>query len=58
MRVAVAVMVTEMIVPTLVYGFGRIAGRDRRSMNVLLHLEIFYAFERRPAAVRQACYAV
>jgi hypothetical protein len=56
---AMAVMsVARVIVAVPVCGFRRIAGRDRRSVSVLVHLEIFYALERRRAAARQACYAV
>jgi len=58
-RVIVAVMrMTEVLAAVLVRGFGRIAGLDRRSVRVLEHPEIFYAFERRRAAESQSYYAV
>jgi hypothetical protein len=41
--------VANMPVCMLVWGFGRIAG-CRRSVSLLLHPEIFYAFETRCAA--------
>ena len=61
MRVRVTVVVmrmTEALMAVLVRGFGRIAGVDRRSVRVLEHPEIFYAFERRCAAESQSYYAV
>ena len=58
-RVTVAVMrMTEMLVAVLVRGFGGIAWLDRRSVRVLVHPEIFYAFEQRRAAAPQSYYAV
>jgi hypothetical protein len=58
-RVTVAMMgMTEVLVSVLVRGFGRIARLDYRSVRVLIHPEIFYAFERRRAAAPQSYYAV
>ena len=58
-RMIVAVMrMADVLVAVLVRGFGRIAGLDRRSVRVLVHPEIFYAFERRRAAAPQSYYAV
>jgi hypothetical protein len=68
MRMAVAVSVVgmaKMRVAVLVRGFGGIAGRDNRSVSVLVHLQIvlvhlqiFYAFEEAGAAGLQSYYAV
>ena len=58
-RMAAAMMdVPKMPMVMLVRGFGRIAGRDNRSVIVLVHLEIFYAFTGRRAAESQSYYAV
>ena len=55
----VAVMrVAKMLVAVLVCGFRRIAGLDSRSVSLLAHPEIFYAFEGRRAAARRPYYAV
>jgi hypothetical protein len=59
MRVTVAVVgVTRVLVAMPVCGFGRIAGLNSRSVSLLLHPEIFYAFERQCAAPQGAYYAV
>ena len=58
-RMPVAMMdVPKMLMAVPVRGFGRIAGRDDRSVIVLMHLEIFYAFAVRRAAGSQSYYAV
>ena len=48
---------TKMLVNVLRCGFTRIAGRYR-SVSLLLHPEIFYAFEKPRAAASQSYYAV
>jgi len=55
---SVAVMGMTKMPVALLRGFGRIAGLDSRSVRVLVHPEIFYAFEQRRAARPQAYYAV
>jgi len=47
----------KMFVDMPVCGFGRIAPR-RWSVSLLLHLEIFYAFQKPRAAAPQSYYAV
>jgi hypothetical protein len=61
MRMTVAVSVVgmaKMRVAVLVRGFGGIAGWDNGSVSVLVHLQIFYAFEAAGAAGLQSYYAV
>jgi hypothetical protein len=52
------VAMTVMGVAVLVCGFGRIARLDSRTMSLLLHPQIFYAFERLRAAALCSYYAV